>query len=66
MDDHYDDPKVIIRRDKESICGAEYSVNKIVRVKWDRISGGVNKSHSGYYLYGYIPYPDARLVAEEV
>ncbi len=59
MDDHYDDLKVIIRRDKGSIYGAEYSVNKIAGVKWDRISGGVNKSHSDYYLYGYIPYSDA-------
>lgn len=51
--------KVIIVRQPSDPNGAEYPINKIHRVIWDNVSGGVKKHSGNYHLYGYIPYSDA-------
>ena len=50
---------VRICRQIDSYVCAEYPAERIQNVKWDNISGGVNKKQAGYSLYGYIPYKEA-------
>lgn len=52
--------KVFITRHPSDYCGDEISIDQISGVKWDCISGGVNRKQSGYSLYGYIDYSLAK------
>ena len=40
--------KVFITRHPSDYCGDEISIDQISGVKWDCISGGVNRKQSGY------------------
>lgn len=58
-----EDLKVVISRTPYDDESGEISIEKIWDVKWDSISGGVNRKQTGYSLYGYIDYA---LAAEKV
>ena len=58
MDEH--ELVVVISRQPSAHVGNEILIAEIEDVKWDNISGGVNKKQSGYSLYGYIPYKLAK------
>lgn len=47
---------VVIKRQPSDGFSSEILISEIEGVKWDNISGGVNKKQSGYSLYGYISY----------
>lgn len=56
--------KVFICRNPGDYQGGEISIDEISDVRWDNISGGINKKQAGFSLYGYIDYRlAAKLVA---
>ena len=51
--------KVLIKRNADSFKVGEIDAEEIFNVRWDNISGGVNKRQAGYSLYGNIDYDKA-------
>ena len=51
---------VVISRHPSAHTSSEILISEIEGIKWDNLSGGVNKKQSGYSLYGYIPYELAK------
>ena len=46
---------LICRHPGDWRCGA-FLADQISNVRWDCISGGVNRPQNGFSLYGYVPY----------
>lgn len=51
---------VMIKRGADGYDAGEIDVEKIFSVRWDNQSGGYQRRHAGYSLYGYVSYDEGK------